>query len=264
MPEVPNGYRAPRRNYIDIREGAYEGTRPDRYTQYATDRGREARSDREYARRIQRIDEVENAGEIVDATLIVVMNRRTDPTFTARLVYHYVDGNGDVQYAEYECTDSYEDVAIGRVLSMSPEFQRLGYQYIEENGASAGDAVVYHRPYSEPYYDGRVGLGAIKSSLRRMGFSMESRYYGDRERAWTITRTAPYPSASLRSMFGQTRRPAPTGTGRAATKTAAKASKPKTAPKKAPAKTATNAKKTTAKSASCRSKASAKSKGVRR
>ena len=258
---IPDGYRAPRRQYQNIRQDVVDGNIGLKSGYMADDAtGRDQRYHLEnYERYTDTIDEAENAGEILNGVITVDWrDNHEGPQAKASLIYFYVDSNGRQRSAEYEGRRTggggYDkaSTAISDVLNMSPEFRRL-LMYARENGKDFGYGA--HGKAGESYppeFSWGVGVGSLISTLRGLGIDMHEIEGRRNTTVYALSRIDPLPSESVRSTMSSAYNRGRGAVRNAKAKTKQTVSKAK--PKKAPAKTS---------SSSCRSKTAPKSKSTK-
>lgn len=246
------GYRAPKRAYNRARDNAKSGTidKGDEYRryEYKTERGAMNRAKRDYDERIANIEMAENAGEILDGTIVVTRTTNYEGVqCKATLQYRYIDTDGETNTAYFEgkrtSGGGYDKVstAVANVLNRSPEFTRLAYKMFEDDRMERGEGIAHFGDGAEPFYAGGVGMNAIVYSLGQMGLDVYTTMDNSKQTVYTITRNAPLPSESIKdtakAVYGKTKNVAQRGVQK--TRTAAGKARARVAPKKKePAKSA--------------------------
>lgn len=239
------GYRAPKRAYNRARDNAKSGTIDKggeyRRYEYKTERGAMNRAKRDYDERIANIEMAENAGEILDGTIVVTRTTNYEGVqCKATLQYRYIDTDGDTNTAFFEgkrtSGGGYDKVstAVANVLNRSPEFTRLAYKMYEDDRIERGEGVAFYGDATEPFYARGVGMEAIIYSLRQMGLDVYTSMDNSKQTVYTITRNTPLPSESIKdtakAVYGKTKTAAQKGVRK--TRAAAGKAKARVTPKK--------------------------------
>ena len=240
-----SGYRAPRRTYTRTRDNAKAGTIDKggdykRYD-YKTERGAINRARRDYEERIADIEQAENAGEILDGTIMVAkMSNYEGIQRKATLQYRYIDADGETNIAYFEGRRTSgggydkESTAVANVLNQSPEFRRLVYKMYEDDMIERGEGIAHYGEAAEPYFAPGVGMNAIIYSLRQMGLDVYTSLDNSKQTVYTIARNAPLPSESVKdaakAVYGKTKTVAQKGVQK--TRAVAGKAKTRVAPKK--------------------------------
>ena len=260
---VPDGYRAPKRHYVQTRQDVIDGTigLGSGYMMDGATRSDMRGYETEYEQVTGRINRAENAGEVVSATINVERkNTSNGYQYRANVSVFSIDGNGELRGrtigGDWTRGSGYDkkSTAVADTLNRSDDLLRMLIQ-AQEDGIDLGAGVSVGYGSYLPEFNQMIGMNAIVSSLEALGFSVEEVDKGrGGETIYHLRRVTPLPSRSSRP--SRTARP----------RTASKVSKPRVSAK---AKSASKApaKRTAPKAVSKASKpktAKPRSKGVRR
>lgn len=211
---VPEGYKAPKRHFVNIRRDAYDHVygpggltmKPDS-TPFI---------DEMYERNadyyMRRVEAAEDAGEFLEGIIEVEIKnargiRKADSTFT----YSYVDGEGSIRRVRrhgvgWNDTTSMEAAAILDVLENTPEIGRF-YMNARENGIDAGPRFESN---SGTLWTPEIASGStvreIEEALANLGIEMTLQFGEMDYCAYRLQRIAPLPSASRKSFLKRRRR----------------------------------------------------------
>ena len=151
-----------------------------------------------YDMAMDKVDQVEEAGIPMDATVTVEWRKNRDGDYDPRatMTYTYVgrDGKNHRKTVQSERVKGggidKRTIAIADVLNQSPEFSRLIYD-ARENGKDAGQGVSLGRGSADlPIYEGRTGDSAQERSLRKLGYDIDTVSKSDTQEVVSIRRRA--------------------------------------------------------------------------
>ena len=153
---------------------------------------------RRYDMAMDKVDEVENAGIPMEATITIDWRKNSeggyDPRATMEYTYVGRDGKKRSRTIRSERVRGggieKRPIAIADALNQSPEFSRLIYD-ARENGKDAGAGVSLSRGRVDlPIYEGRAGDSAQERSLRRLGYDVDTVSKTDTTEVVSIRRKA--------------------------------------------------------------------------
>lgn len=184
-------YNSNTKRYERIREDARREIMDAPYvperSRYKTERGYRADQEKRYRQALSEIEEVENAGELDDAYVVVEWNNSRDygRQGKATTTYRYTDRDGNMRYGKSvgARTTGYgydkQSAAVANAFNGSPEFKRVMYDLSDSQEDYRG---------GRPEYEGGRGIGSMKEDFRRAGYEMENPISTDNTDVYSIRR----------------------------------------------------------------------------
>ncbi len=161
---------------------------PER-SQYKTERGYRADQEKRYKQAISEIEEVENAGDLDDAYVVVEWGPKGayGRQGQATVKYRYTGQDGRRHYGESVgkrtggCGYDKQGQAVANAFNESPEFKKVMYDLYES------DADVFGKSYRRPY-QGPAGVETMRADMKKAGYELEDAISTDNADVYSIRR----------------------------------------------------------------------------
>lgn len=161
---------------------------PER-SQYKTERGYRADQEKRYRQAISEIEEVENAGDLDDAYVVVEWTSKgaygRQGQATAK--YHYTGQDGSRQYGDIvgKRTNGWgydkQGQAVANAFNESPEFKKVMYNLYEQDPE-------FRERGGRACYQGPAGVETMKADMRKAGYELENPISTDNTDVYSIRR----------------------------------------------------------------------------